>query len=186
MPSKKATAKEIYQLKITLKGSQPPIWRRVQVPADITLAELHDVIQSVMGWTDSHLHAFSIGQTQYGSVDPEFGLDDAEDEEVAVLNQVVQRPKSKFTYEYDFGDSWEHELVLEKILPPEPGARYPRCLDGARHGPPEDCGGIWGYAELLEAIQDPEHDSHEEMLEWVGGDFDPEVFDLESINRRLR
>lgn len=187
MPSKKATLKEVYQLKITLKGSKPPIWRRFQVPADITLVRLHDVIQDVMGWTDSHLHQFIIGDTYYGRRDPEFGLDDVMDERKTKLSQVVRNVKAKFAYEYDFGDGWEHLLVLEKILPPDPGGRYPVCLDGKRNCPPEDCGGIWGYeGHFLKAIQNPKHPDHEDMLEWIGDSFDPEAFDVEEVNQRLR
>jgi hypothetical protein len=113
----------IYQLKITLSGSKPPIWRRVQVPAEITLAKLHQVIQATMGWTSSHLHQFCIGRDYYS--DPEFQLDDARSERQVKLSRVAPREKSKIAYEYDFGDSWEHELLVEKILQPEPGARYP-------------------------------------------------------------
>ena len=102
------------------------------------------------------------------------------------LQQVVSRVKDKLIYEYDFGDSWEHELLVEKILPLEEGKRYPVCLTGKRACPPEDCGGIWGYASLLEAIRDPEHPEHEEMVDWVGGEFDPEAFDLDEVNRELQ
>jgi hypothetical protein len=102
------------------------------------------------------------------------------------LQQVVSRVKDKLIYEYDFGDSWEHELLIEKILPPEAGKRYPVCLTGKRACPPEDCGGIWGYASFLEAIQDPQHPEHEEMVEWVGGKFNPEAFDLDEVNREIQ
>jgi len=102
------------------------------------------------------------------------------------LKDVVSREKAKFIYEYDFGDGWEHELLVEKILPPTAGQRYPICLKGKRACPPEDVGGIWGYADFLEAIQDPNNPDHEDLLEWIGGSFDPEAFDLEEINRRLQ
>ena len=187
MPAKKKTApQEIYQFKITLEDTKPPVWRRFQVPADLTLARLHDVIQDVMGWTDSHMHQFIVGETYYGRHDPMFGLEDVEDEKKVKLNQIVQSPKSKFGYEYDMGDSWQHLLVLEKVLPPEPGTKYPVCLEGNRNCPPEDCGGVWGYADFLEKIQNPNHPEHKEMLEWVGGSFDPEAFDVAKVNRSLR
>lgn len=173
---------EVYQIKITLRGSKPPIWRRFQVPGDVRLGRLHDVVQVVMGWEDSHLHAFTIQGIAYGQADAEL---DFQSEQRVRLNQLIAEEKTRFLYEYDFGDSWEHELLVERILPPEAGAAYPRCLAGKRNCPPEDCGGVWGYADFLEAIQDPEHPEHRDMLEWVGGSFDPEAFDLDEINRRL-
>jgi hypothetical protein len=176
------TTAEIYQIKVTLNGSKPPIWRRIQVPGNYTLAQMHAVLQVVMGWTNSHLHAFTVGGISFGHPDPEL---DFEDERKVRLSQLVPEEKARFLYEYDFGDNWEHVLEVEKILPPEPGAQYPVCLAGKRAGPPEDCGGVWGYADFLEAIRDPEHPEHEEMREWVGGEFDPEAFDREAINREL-
>jgi hypothetical protein len=109
------------------------------------------------------------------------------DEESISISQVIKMGrKTRFTYEYDFGDSWKHEIVLEKTLEPEPKIKYQRCVEGEMACPPEDCGGVWGYAEFLEAITDAEHDSHEDMLEWIGGEFDPENFDLNAVNRELR
>jgi hypothetical protein len=178
----------IYQLKITLLGIKPPIWRRFQVPSDMNLAKLHQVIQEVMGWEESHMHQFKVGKTYYGMTYPnDFDdMPETRDERKARLNELVTRPKAKFIYEYDFGDSWEHEVVLEKVLPPEPGAKYPVCLEGKRACPPEDCGGVWGYANLLEVMQDEGHPEHEEMLEWLGEEFDPEKFDVEAVNKALR
>ncbi len=183
-----ATETSIYQLKISLLGIKPPIWRRFQVPSDISLATLHQVIQEVVGWEDAHLHQFKVGKTYYGVTYPDDfdGMPETRDERKARLEALVSKPKAKFVYEYDFGDSWEHEVVLEKILPPEPGARYPVCLDGKRACPPEDCGGVWGYGDLLEVIQDPKHPEHEDMLEWLGEEFDPEKFDVEAVNKALR
>jgi hypothetical protein len=111
---------------------------------------------------------------------------EAKDARTVTLERLVPREKSKLLYEYDFGDSWDHELLVEKRLPLAAGKRYPVCLTGKRACPPEDCGGVWGYASVLEAIRDPEHPEHEEMLEWVGGEFDPEAFDLDEVNRELR
>jgi len=166
---------------------RPPIWRRVQVPSDLTLAKLHRVIQAVMGWYDSHLHQFIVGKTYYGvpSLD-EFSELELKDERKARLDQILSRSKQKIVYEYDFGDSWEHEIVLEKILAPDSRTRYPACLGGARACPPEDCGGVGGYANFLEAISDPDHEEHEEMLEWIGGEFDPEQFDVDLVNQGLK
>jgi len=186
MPRKAAAApSRVYQLKITLSDSKPPIWRRVEVADRITLAQLHDIIQTVMGWTDSHPHIFSVGRVSYGVPDPVFD-EDVRDEWRYKLNDVLTAPKQKLSYEYDFGDSWTHEVLLEKVLAPEPGVSYPRCTAGNRACPPEDCGGVWGYADLLEAIGDPKHEQHDESLEWVGGEFDPEQFDVAEVNAALR
>ena len=179
-----STTVPIYQIKVTLKGSKPPIWRRILVASDTRLGKLHRILQDVMGWTDSHLHQFIVGQTYYGVPDPDFDLD-VRSERTVPLNRVLQEPKDKIIYEYDFGDSWEHELLLEKVLPPDPEARYPLCLTGKRACPPEDCGGVWGYAEFLEAITSSEHEEHETMLEWIGGRFDAEEFDVDEVNSSL-
>jgi len=181
------TPARVYQLKITLKDSTPPIWRRVLVPENVTLFELHEIIQRVMGWQDYHLHQFTIAGQLYGNPeDDEFGDLNIENEKRYRLNQFGFREKSKFSYEYDFGDSWEHTLLVEKILPAEKGGRYPVCTAGKRACPPEDCGGICGYEEFLETIANPEDEEHDETLEWVGGDFDPEEFDLDEVNAALQ
>lgn len=175
----------IYQLKITLKDSRPPIWRRVQVSGDITLAKLHRVIQEAMGWLDGHLHQFVVGKTHYGVRDQE-DLHEIKNEKKFRLSQVISKPNDKLLYEYDFGDGWEHEILFEKILEPGAGSRYPVCIAGKRACPPEDCGGTVGYAEFLEAIRNPTHERHEEMLDWIGRSFDPEAFDLDKINQMLK
>ncbi len=180
----RATPSEIYQLKITLKGIRPPIWRRVLTPGNITLAKLHAIIQAAMGWSDAHLHQFTIAGIDYGVPDPEYG-GDVKSERRARLNQLVAAPKAKFEYWYDFGDDWRHEILVEKILPAESAVRYPVCLTGKRACPPEDCGGIWGYEEFLAAMADPANAQHEELREWIGGDFDPEAFDLAGVNEAL-
>jgi len=195
MTKRKRTAKpsQIYQLKITLNGSRPPIWRRVQVPADIRLSRLHQVIQIAMdGWEDYHLHHFIVGQRPdwvfYGVPNPEY--DDwgppMQNEALIKLNRILKSEKDKFMYEYDFGDGWGHIILLEKILSPEDGVFYPRCIKGKRACPPEDCGGIWGYMQLLEVISDPENPEYDNMLEWLSDDFDPEYFDLAGINNQLK
>jgi hypothetical protein len=169
---------KIYQLKVTLKQIRPPIWRRIQVYSDITLPELHVILQAAMGWTNSHLHQFMVGKTYYGAPDiDEFSELNLKDERKARLHQLLSKSRRKIIYEYDFGDGWEHEIFLEKVIESESGVRYPRCIGGARACPPEDCGGTGGYMDFLAAIADPEHEEHEEYLEWIGGSFDPEEFD---------
>jgi hypothetical protein len=184
---KQAKPTEIYQLKITLKYIRPPIWRRIEVTGYVTLDELHLILQAAMGWTNSHLHQFKVGRIYYGkpSID-EFSDLNLKDESKARLNKVFSKPKQKMFYEYDFGDGWEHEILLEKVLQPDPGVRYPRLIGGARACPPEDCGGVHGYANFLEAISDPEHEEHDEYLDWIGGEFDPEKFDMAEFENELK
>ena len=178
----------IYQIKITLDGSKPPIWRRVLVHGDIKLARLHTIIQIVMGWTNSHLHQFIVDGVCYGVPHPDYagmGME-MQDERQVKLNQVAREQNDTFRYEYDFGDSWLHILEVEEIREPESGQVYPRCVKGKRACPPEDIGGLWGYYDYLEAIQDPDHPQYDEYRDWYGGDFDPEVFDPSEANAALR
>jgi len=182
--------KKVYQFKITLKGIRPPIWRRIQVPENYTFWDLHVAIQDSMGWEDYHLHEFEIFDPSKG-LKVNIGIPPGElgvSFEKETLPGWKERISDYFSmenrravYVYDFGDNWEHEIVLEKILPREEGVDYPVCIGGKRACPPEDCGGIWGYEEFLEAIADPDHELHDEMLEWVGGEFDPERFDPEEV-----
>jgi Plasmid pRiA4b ORF-3-like protein len=183
--AKRSMTPVVYQIKVTLKGSKPPIWRRIQVTSETTLAQLHRILQRVMGWESYHLYRFVVGGREYG--DPGM-LEEMEGEDArgVTLATLVRGEKDTFLYEYDFGDSWDHELLIEKVLPFEAGKCYPVCLTGKRACPPEDCGGIWGYVGFLDAIRDPQHPEHEEMLEWVGGEFDPEAFDLSEVNRELQ
>jgi hypothetical protein len=176
---------KIYQMRIDLKYSKPPIWRRIQVPGQTRLDRLHLIIQTVMGWDNYHLHQFVVDETYYGEPHPDY-FHEVNDERRYTLGQIANREGFKFSYEYDFGDYWQHDLRVEKILPPEPEATYPRCIKGKRACPPEDVGGIWGYDDFLAAIKDPNHDEHRAMLDWVGGQFDPEAFDLDEINAALR
>ncbi len=188
MPRQSQTNKTVHQLKITLKYVRPPIWRRVLVPSEMRLSDSHDVIQIAMGWEDSHLHQFEVGETYYALPDPEeddFWGSRSEDEAKVKLRDVAPREKDKLRYDYDFGDGWEHSIVVEKVLPREKGRRYPVCLAGRRACPPEDCGGPHGYGNLLEALQDPKHPDHEDLTEWIGGEFDSEAFDLEAVNKLL-
>jgi hypothetical protein len=186
MPPKAAAPSRIYRLKITLKGIKPPIWRRIEVADSITLRRLHLIIQAVMGWEGAHVHMFIAGTQWYGDRDIEYGMFDVRDERRTKLNQVLSAPKQKLSYDYDFGADWVHEVLLEKITAPEPDVAYPRCTDGARHCPPEDCGGIWGYEEFLAALADPQHPNHEDVIEWHDFTFDPERFDLDGINTYLK
>jgi len=187
-PAKAATG-TVFQLKITLADIRPPIWRRVQTK-DCTLAQLHDIIQVSMGWHESHLHLFQIGEDHYGDLGqwPKNYLDDLEtlNERKLKLSQIAGQGVKKFTYEYDMGDGWRHTILIEKTVPAEAGVKYPRCIGGARACPPEDCGGPWGYGDFVNAIQNPKHKQHRELLEWVGGEFDPAEFDLEGVNEALQ
>jgi len=180
MPSKTS----IYQLKVALRDIRPPIWRRIQVESSTTLSKLHLIIQAAMGWYNCHLHSFSVDGIEYGNPEPSYGLD-LRDESKAKLSSLIKREKAKFFYTYDFGDSWEHSILLEKILPKDPKASYPTCIKVKRACPPEDCGGAWGYMEFLEAIQNPDHPEYENFLGWIGGSFDSEFCDLEEVNQRL-
>jgi pRiA4b ORF-3-like protein len=177
---------DIYQLKITLKV-KPAIWRRLEVPATIPLSDLHLVFQIAMGWQNGHLHEFRFGDDSYGAPDPELDLGrPIRDERRARLNKVISTNGLTFVYMYDYGDRWHHAVVVEAINPPEPGAQYPRVTKGARACPPEDVGGPWGYGEFLDAIADPLHEEHEQRLSWIGGSFDPEAFDLDETNERMK
>lgn len=185
--SSRPASSTAYQLKISLRGvSKPPVWRRVVVPDAIRLDELHEVIQRAMGWDDGHLHVFSQGWTEYGTPDPELGH---QNERGVSLSDLLAGSGDKLRYTYDFGDGWEHDILLERSVPFEPGARYPRCLTGKGACPPEDCGGVWGYADLKEIIADSAHEDHDDMLEWLGldsaGDFDPTSFSVDDVNARL-
>ena len=137
-----------------------------------------------MGWTQSHLYQFEVGDVAFGEPDDEFGMP-IRSAKATSLRTIAPEPRAVFSYEYDFGDSWQHRIEVEQVRPPVPGVRYPRCLAGKRACPPEDVGGIWGYEEFLQAIRDPKHPEHEAMLEWAGGAFDPEAFDLQGVNEQL-
>lgn len=174
----------VFQIKVTLRGSKPPIWRRVQIASDTSLQSFHHVLQRVMGWYDCHLHLFLKGRIQYGPPDPEFGLE-RQSERRTMLHDVLRRSKDRLLYEYDFGDGWQHDIVLERVLEPDPAVRYPVCIAGKRACPPEDCGGVGGFYDFLEAVRNPTHPGHAEMLEWYGSSFDPSAFDLGMVNRTL-
>ena len=176
-----------YQLKVVLQETDPPVWRRFVVPSGITLHRLHLILQEVMGWTNSHLHKFQISATDYREPDPrnEFYELAFRNSKRAKLDRLVVKKGSTFLYEYDFGDSWTHELVLEDILKSEPALRLPVCLAGERRCPPEDCGGAHGYEELLGIISNPDNEQYPDMMTWLGGHFYPASFDIEKVNRHL-
>ena len=181
--------KKVYQLKVTLKGIRPPIWRRIQVPGNYSFWDLHVAIQDAMGWFDLHLHSFEMinpktgFKEEIGIPDDDFG---AFDHDVIPgwerrISSYFTTDNSKALYLYDFGDDWTHEIRLEKTLTPDKDIAYPRCIKGKRACPPEDCGGAWGYEEMLETLSDPEHEDYENTVEWIGEFFDPEYFDLSEI-----
>jgi len=176
----------VYQLKVNLRGAKPPIWRRLLVPADISLARLHATIGAAFGWHGGHMHVFETAYGDFGRADRELGH---RADGSVTLEQVAPEVKDKIRYTYDFGDDWVHDIVVEKVLDADPSTAYPRCTGGKRAAPPDDCGGIWGYEELVEVLADPAHPQHEERLEWLGladaGQFAPDTFDVEAVNCRL-
>jgi hypothetical protein len=178
----------IYQFKVTLRDTKPAIWRRIRVP-DCTLAVLHEYIQAAFGWWDYHLHQFDIDGERYGPPAPDgkdFGLEMIDETDVPLRKLIPKSGrKSRWVYEYDFGDGWRHEVVFEGFATSDPKAKYPQCVEGARACPPEDCGGPWGYAEYLAAIADPRHERHDELLEWRGP-FDPDAFDAKEATKEMR
>lgn len=182
-------AKSGYQIKIELMSSKPAIWRRVLIPSDMLLNDFHYLIQTVMGWTNSHMYQFVKGNVYYLEKDPEFGWDNGDDIDIrkkkVKVSDLLQSEKDKIVYEYDFGDSWMHNIKLEKILPYDKTQKYPVCVAGKMNCPPEDCGGVWGYAHLLEVIGNPEHEEYADYEEWRMEDFDPEYFNVDEVNEML-
>jgi hypothetical protein len=174
-------------LKITLRGIRPPVWRRVRVASDMTLRMLHQVIQEAMGWEDTHLHEFEVGSRRYGEPADDVwpGMEGTFSENGVKLGTLVDQGVARFRYVYDFGDGWEHAVVIEKVGPLDPDQQYPSLITGKRACPPEDCGGAYGYLRLLEVLADPSDEEHAELTEWVGGEFDPERLDTQRISRAL-
>lgn len=187
-PRREPLPPAIYQFKISLRYLTPAIWRRFQASNEITLGQFHDMIQIVMGWENSHLHEFRIGKDSFGMTSDPMGGDldmvDSLDENDYRLSELGLRVKSKLSYQYDFGDDWTHQIVLEKVLPFQPGFA-PVCVKGVRACPAEDSGGPYGYAETLAILADPRHPAHKETSEWIGDGFNPEAFNLDEVNRRL-
>lgn len=175
----------VISLRIALREIEPLIWRRIEVPSTISLPKLHMVFQDALGWTNSHLHSFYIGDKEYGYED-ELGELDIINERGIKLCKLLKVNTPGFWYLYDFGDHWQHDVQIEHILPVRADRTYPICMAGARKCPPEDCGGVGGYERLLEVIRDPKDEEYESMLEWLGGKFDPDEFDLLAVNRKLK
>ena len=168
----------IYQLKISLINSRPEIWRRILVNSDILLVDFHRIIQTTMGWTNSHLHLFTDNNSTYSP--REFEVEGTKNSRVVKLSKILKKEGEKILYEYDFGDGWEHSIVLEKII------SIPTCIDGERNCPPEDCGGLGGYEELQKIISTPEHSEYDEMMEWLGEKYNPDQISIEKINKDLK
>ncbi|BCY11792.1 hypothetical protein [Actinoplanes sp. L3-i22] len=183
--TKSAGPAPIYQVKVTLLGARPPIWRRLELPGDTGLTEVHEILQTAFGWTDSHLHVFETPYGVFGVADPELGY---RSERPVTLEQVAPGAGAKVRYLYDFGDDWDHEIVVEKLLDRQEVA-YPRCTGGRRAAPPDDCGGIWGYQQLMQVLSDPGHPDHADRLDWLGlksaAGFDPARFDAAEVTREL-
>ena len=180
--AREATEPRVYELKVTLEGSAPAIWRRIRVPGDVTLARLHRILQTTMGWGEMHHHQFVIRGRCYGRPDRE---GEVQDERRVRLAEVVRRAGSRFIYEYDFDDGWVHDVRVERILSAEEGTQAPACLAGERACPPEDVGGMYGYYDVLALLQNGRSAGHERAQEWIGERFDPDAFDVETVNRRL-
>ena len=178
-------AAKIYQLKITLQGSsKPPIWRQVLVASEINFQELHAIIQGAMGWTNSHLHAFTDRKRSFSIGIPEdedFGMMEVTDGRKKKISTLLKKENDQLLYEYDFGDGWEHTIELQKILPADDKLSYPYLLTGKGKCPPEDCGGIWGYYNMVKAINDPKHPEHDDFVEWT----DFEHWDTHELNLEL-
>ena len=181
--------KVVYQFKVTLKDIEPAIWRRITVPGNYSFWDLHVAIQDAMGWLDYHLHLFRIVNPETEEIH-EIGIPDDEpidDDleslpgwEIPIVGYFL-KPGDQADYEYDFGDGWEHEVVLEGIFLREPKIKYPKCVDGARACPPEDCGGVHGYSEMLKIVRNPSHKEHKSMMEWLGKKYDPKAFDPKKV-----
>jgi hypothetical protein len=189
MPAKKTKA-PVFCLKVTLLEVEPAVWRRVRMPGDLKLHEVHELLQKLMGWQNAHPHRFVIAGQEFGPKWSEYGMAKIRDERRTTLERAVKLAGKGFKYDYDFGDGWLPEVIVEETLPWEKGSWIPICLEGAAACPPEDCGGPIGYAQLLEAVADPTHESFEELNDWLNGGrdikFEPSHFDLELTNDLLR
>lgn len=174
----------IYHLRITLEDSKPPIWRDILVPSTLNLDVFHHVIQTVMGWDNSHLHHFIANELLYGDHIDDFDSFNRNECQYFIA-QLLSENQKHIYYEYDFSDSWLHKIELKNILPADNKVYQPRCIKGKRACPPEDCGGIWGYTDLLETLTQADSDEKEEMFSWLGRDFNPEYFDMEAVNKSL-
>jgi len=178
-----------YQIQIALKGSRPKIWRRVLVPSSITLSDMHKIIQTTMGWTNGHMHQFEKDRTFYSPQEEQdfLGVEfDDEEYSVVKLSELLKKEKDKMTYEYDFGDGWMHNIILEKVHKSDKNQILPICLTGKNSCPPEDCGGVMQYVHMIRVLKDPDHEQYEEYKDWLGDAFDPKQFDKDHINEMLQ
>jgi len=176
--------KKSFVLKVSLAMVEPSIWRRIVVPSSLSLKKLHEVLQIVMGWGNYHLHQFVTHEGAFGTPDPDFP-DDTIDESRVRLDRLITRPKDHLRYDYDFGDGWEHTILLERVIEAAADDRRVWCIDGERACPPEDVGGPYGYLDFLVAWHDDEHEEHDTCVRWIGDEFDPEKFDVQTVNRAL-
>ena len=172
------------QLRIQLRDIEPTVWRRLLVPGGVRLGKLHDVFQAGMGWEDRHLHIFRIGEATYGSQIDDYPEDQLDEQSVTVIGML--RPQRRIVYEYDFGDSWQHDVVVEDILTTGLGLQFAVCVDGQNACPPEDCGGVSGYDHMLRVLVDPTDEDHEHYRGWLGGSFDPTAFSPAETNVSLQ
>jgi len=175
----------VFQLRIRLEDIDPPVWRRILVPGGAKLSKLHDIFQAAMGWTNSHLHSFTIDGKLYGMQFDDYPEDELDETECTV-SIALRGGLRRFSYEYDFGDSWTHEVVVEDVSWAPYVLKHGVCLDGGGACPPEDVGGPHGYQQFLEALADPLHEEHDSYLVWVGYKFDAEQFDLAAANAALQ
>ena len=185
-PSRPTTGGSAFQLKVTLRETKPPIWRRILVDGSDTLDKVHEAIQAAFGWWGYHLHEFEVGRARYGVPDPDDGWGEPTQDERRTSVDAIADEGTSFRYTYDFGDGWDHRVVVEKVLPAATEVALPTCVDGRRACPPEDCGGPWGYQELLAILADPDHPEHLERLEWLERPLDPEAFDPNDFTENLR
>jgi hypothetical protein len=176
----------VYRIYVRLEVIVPPIWRRIELSEQSTLDQLHRILQIAMGWENCHLHEFTVDGMRYGMPDPDYDEPGIVADSKVSLADVLRVPGAEMSYLYDFGDDWLLTVRVEAVVEEEPGAKYPRVVEGARSGPPEDCGGPFGYADFLEVLVDPAHEDFKEMSKWVGPKFNAEVFSIEKVNARLR
>lgn len=180
-----ALGHDVYQMKITLLDIKPAVWRRVLLPSNLTLPQFHHVLQTVMGWRNRHPHQFDDGRALYGVHDPQWRFDKVIDERGIPLTKLFDHGKKIVHYEYDFGDGWEHEILLERKFKPRDNTPLPYCLKGQGACPPEGCGGVWGYERLKEINADPAHEEHAQAQALLGAKFNPKRFDCAAVNESL-